>query len=208
MNNLILKKIYPRPPLNNYTNMAYDIEGLYSITYPIEAKLISINIIKILNNINNINNIITPDKYSIIDMSAGCGGNIISFCEYFHTVTGIENNIERCQILKNNIASYNYNNYNIICDDSINFINSTLNIYDVYFIDPPWGGPTYKNNTNIELSMSGITLVEIINMIPKNKLIVLKLPFNYNISTFNTFNLLFKMEIKNILILFLIKYII
>ena len=43
MNNLILKKIYPRPPLNNYTNMAYDIEGLYSITYPIEAKLISIN---------------------------------------------------------------------------------------------------------------------------------------------------------------------
>ena len=56
--------------------------------------------------------------------------------------------------------------------------------------------------------MSGITLVEIINMIPKNKLIVLKFPFNYNISTFNTFNLLFKMEIKNILILFLIKYII
>ena len=42
-------------------------------------------------------------------------------------------------------------------------------------------------------------------MIPLNKLVVLKLPFNYNIDSFNKFTILKKLEMKNIIILFLIR---
>ena len=43
-----LKKIFPCPPSNNYSNLNYDTEGLWSITYPNEANIISLNIIEIL----------------------------------------------------------------------------------------------------------------------------------------------------------------
>lgn len=204
-NSNILKKIYPKPSYNNYSNLSYDTEGLYSITHPNDANLISTNIIKVLDSMNPTNSSNTTNssnQYTIVDMTAGCGGNLISFCEYFNTVVGVENNIERYKILKKNMLSYNYNNYKIICDDSVKFISS--NIFDAYFIDPPWGGPEYKKNNNIELTISGITLVELILLIPKNKLIVLKLPFNYNISTFDSFTVLLKLEIKNMLLLFLV----
>ena len=50
MNNIsVLKKIFPTPPNNNYNGLNYDEEGLYSITHPKEADLISLSIIRIKN---------------------------------------------------------------------------------------------------------------------------------------------------------------
>jgi len=196
--NNILKKIYPKPHLNDYSNLSYDVEGLYSITHPTEANIISTNIIKMLNmNKSKIDN-----DYKILDMTAGCGGNMISFCAHFKYAVGVENNITRYTILEKNMLSYNYTNYKLICGDSLQMIDST---FDVFFIDPPWGGPEYKKNVKVELTISNLTLVELIEMIPCNKLIVLKLPYNYNISTFSKYILLSKIEIKNILVLFLIR---
>ena len=192
----ILKKIYPKPPEANYNNLKYDIEGLWSITHPEEADIISLNIVKLLEIYN------LPDE-SIIDMTAGCGGNTLSFCKYFKKVIAVENNIDRYDILLNNLSCYNYTNYVLIQSDSIECINDT---YDIFFIDPPWGGPDYKKIINLELYMSGVKLFDIINMIPYNKLIVLKLPFNYNTDELiQIFKLLLKLEIKNIIILYLLK---
>lgn len=188
-NNNILYRIFP-PHASNKLNC--DEEGLWSITHYEEAKIISINILNILNSKNNI---------SILDMTAGCGGNTLSFCEYFTKVTGIEYNMERFKILENNMKCYNYTNYEIYCDDSLNYIN---NNYDVFFIDPPWGGPEYKKYQNLELSLSNINIFNIIKMIPLNKLVVLKLPFNYNIKELiSNFNVKLKLEIKNIIILYI-----
>lgn len=186
-----LKKIFPEPSSGNYNGLKIDEEGLYSITHPKDADLISKTIIEILNT----------NQLHIIDMTAGCGGNMISFMKYFNSVTGIEIDYERFKILKDNLNKYPYKNYNIINDDANN-INITN--YDVYFLDPPWGGPDYKNNPNIQLYLSEIKIENFIEKLPKEKLIVLKLPFNYNIDFF-TKNLVKKLLINNILILFL-KY--
>ncbi len=190
MNNIsILRKIFPEPNNNDYNGLDYDEEGLYSITHPKDADLISTTIIEILGTSN----------ISIIDMTAGCGGNMISFIKYFKRVVGIEIDINRYNILKKNLSKYPFNNYELINDNSIN-IN---NIYDVYFIDPPWGGPDYKKTLNIELYLSNIKLSEFILMLPKNKLIVLKLPFNYNMNAINKDNIIKKIIINNIIILFI-----
>jgi hypothetical protein len=63
----VLKKIFPEPKNKNYNNLNYDEEGLWSITHPKEADLISKTILKYN---------CYDDK--IIDLTAGCGGNLIS----------------------------------------------------------------------------------------------------------------------------------
>ena len=191
MNNIsVLKKIFPMPPNNNYIGLNYDEEGLYSITYPKDADQISLSIIEILG---------TKDIY-IIDLTAGCGGNMISFMKYFTKVTGVEINNNRYNILKANLAKYSFNNYELICGDTTQL---ELNDYDVFFIDPPWGGPDYKKNISVELYLSDLKLEDFIIKLPKNKLIVLKLPFNYNINNLNKFHIIKQYLIHNILIIFI-----
>jgi 16S rRNA G966 N2-methylase RsmD len=160
----ILKKIYPKPKNNNYNNLNYDEEGLWSITHPHNADNISRTILDYSNK---------EDK--IIDLTSGCGGNLISFGKYFNNVTGIEINKKRFNILTNNLKSYDYN-IHIINDDCMNYLD---NLYDIYFIDPPWGGPDYKLNNNLKLYLSNIELEEIIDKI-NNKLVIIKVPYNYN----------------------------
>lgn len=213
----ILKKIYPKPDYN-YDKLNYDKVGLWSITRPDEADIISSTIINLLSL-----------DIKILDMTAGCGGNTISFCKHFNNVVAIECDPDRFEILKNNLSCYDFNNYTIVCGDSLDYIESkesidskdyinlkkdskdyieskeSIDSYDVYFIDPPWGGPSYKQLDSIELVLSNIKLNDIVEMIPLNKLVVLKLPFNYNIDSFNKFTILKKLEMKNIIILFLIR---
>ncbi len=190
-----LKKIFPEPPNNDYNGLKIDDEGLYSITHPKDANIISETII----------NIMGKSDLQIVDMTAGCGGNMISFIKYFKFVIGIEFDKVRYNILKENLDKYSKTNYQLLCGDATKYVFNTHN--DVYFIDPPWGGPDYKNNPNIQLYLSNIKIEDFISMIPKNKLIVLKLPFNYNIDNFKNNlknNIIKKIIINNIVILFMI----
>jgi predicted RNA methylase len=199
MNTNTLKKIFPEPINHNYNELKIDLEGLWSITHPKDANTIS-------NTINSLLNI-DPSDIKILDMTAGCGGNMISFIQHSYNVTGIEINKDRYEILKNNLSKYtNLENYTLLYDDCINIIKKNTD-YNVYFIDPPWGGPEYKKNEMIELYLSNINLKDIILMIPKNKLIVLKLPYNYNTDYFKDspldYNIIKKIILNNIIILFI-----
>ncbi len=191
MNNKTLKKIFPEPPNNDYNGLKCDVEGLWSITHPKEAENISHKIIEIMGT-NDLN---------ILDMTAGCGGNMISFLKYFKHVTGIEINKDRYEMLKENLIKYNFNNYSIINNDCINIINIENN-FDVYFIDPPWGGPDYKKLDNVHLYISDKQLEDIINILPKNKLIILKIPFNAILNV--NINIIHEYKYNNVKILFII----
>lgn len=184
----VLKKIYPKPRNNNYSLLNYDTEGLWSITHPQDADIMSETLLKLKNN-----------KSKVIDLTAGCGGNLLSFAKYFNDVTGVENNNDRFNILKTNISCYDYN-INIINDDCCNYLN---NNYDIFFIDPPWGGPDYKSNDNLKLYLSDKELNEIIELIPEGKLIVIKIPYNYNYDYIkNNYNILETHNFNNIVILY------
>jgi 16S rRNA G966 N2-methylase RsmD len=184
----VLKKIYPPPTDNNYNLLNYDDEGLWSITHPNDADVISKTILEFCNK-----------ELNIIDLTAGCGGNLISFGKYFNNVTGIEYNKDRFEILKTNISCYNYE-INIINDDCYNYLN---NNYDIFFIDPPWGGPDYKLNNNLKLYLSNNELKDIIENIPKNKFIVIKIPFNYNYEYIKeNYNILKIQNFNNIVIIY------
>ena len=169
-------------PLTDYYKLKYDIEGLYSITNPIEADEIS-KIIK--SNFNDINNI------NIFDGTGGLGGNTINFSKYFKLITSCEINKDRYEMLLNNIKQYNLTNVTILNVDSIKYIFEYYNNYDVYFFDPPWGGPSYKKKNKLKLLMGSHSLLDIASYLKKNttnKLLIYKLPFNYDFNEFFEFD--------------------
>ena len=186
----VLKKIYPIPRDNNYELLNYDNEGLWSITHPQDANKITETILKLSNNNNQL---------KIIDLTAGCGGNLLSFGKYFLNVYGVENNKSRFNILKTNLSCYDYN-VNIINDDCFHHLNEK---YDIFFIDPPWGGPEYKTNNNLKLYLSDLELQDIIEKIPKSKFIIIKIPYNYNYDYIKeNYNILETQNFNNIVILY------
>ena len=188
----IIKKIYPNISEDKLKELKYDEEGLYSITLPEEAKIISSLLVKSLKK--------EAKKSTIFDGTAGLGGNTLSFCNYFKNVISCEINKSRYDILKKNIELYKYNNIvinNINCIEYIKNNNSS----DVYFFDPPWGGPDYKFKTNISLKLANMSLINIVKLIKNknnNAIICFKLPFNYNFNEFKNIKF-YKKKIKNMI---------
>jgi len=201
----VLKKIFPyNKNIKDFNNLKYDKEGLYSISLPHDAKLISLFIINNLIN-NNYNFEYIKNNYSILDGTAGVGGNILSFCKYFKKVICYELNVTRYNMLKNNIEIYNFNNIEIYNKNSI----ESLNNCNIYFFDPPWGGPEYKKTNNIRLKISNYNLVDIIEKIKKinyKSYICFKLPYNYDLNEFKNYNLK-KMQVRNMIIILIFSVI-
>ena len=183
----IKEKIFPLIKNFDMDKLQYDDEGLYSISHPDDADYISYLILNCVNNNKNL---------KILDTTAGVGGNTISFSKIFSQVVSIEIDKTRFKMLENNVKLYNLNNVNLINDDCKNYLNSE---YDIIFFDPPWGGPEYKTHKSLELFLGDQNLINILVKIPKNKYIILKLPFNYNLNNLKEYNFVLK-KIRNILI--------
>lgn len=177
MDSTIITKIFPSN--TEHTMLKYDIEGLWSITLPSEAEIIS-NIIKKE----------VGEDAVIFDGTAGIGGNTISFAKNFKYVTSVELSLDRFNLLKNNINIFNLQNINLINDNCINYLDGN---YNVYFFDPPWGGPEYKYNNKVSIKLGNLNLVEIFNKIKiftnyKFVPIFIKLPNNYDLEEFSSYN--------------------
>ena len=170
---------------NNIHELKIDNESIHYISIREVAEVITDIIIKHLYSINNIN----INNIIITDATAGVGGNTISFCKHFKTVNAIELDNQRFDYLSNNINVYNIKNILLYNDNCLNILGNLKQ--DIVFIDPPWGGKYYKNHDKLLLTISNIPLESIINNLLNNsitkhspKLIVLKIPKNYDLLYF------------------------
>jgi predicted RNA methylase len=184
------------PLTNNYNNLQYDSEGLWSITHPGDADIISLMIKKFISNHNK--NLVLEDL-TILEGTAGLGGNIFSFAKHFSKVKGIELDSNRFKMLESNLSCYNFDNVEIENGNCIDFLKEN---FDIYFFDPPWGGPKYKSKESIDLYLGKFNLNEVVKKIPKNKYIIFKLPYNFNINLLKDYDLVIK-KLGNILIILL-----
>ena len=74
MNDKLLKKIFPKKNCSSIKNLKYDNEGLWSISYPDLADSLTKHI-KVFDN----------ESFkldTIIDATAGIGGNVLSFANF------------------------------------------------------------------------------------------------------------------------------
>ena len=161
-----------------------DKESIHYISLREHAENISLIITTHLKKLN-----IDPKNVVITDATAGVGGNTLSFAKYFLKVNAIEIDPTRVSYLKNNIGVYNMTNVDVYHEDCLKIL-STLDQH-VVFIDPPWGGKSYKDYISLQLYLSGVPIEEIcmclldpntMKSIPD--LIIIKLPINYDINHF------------------------
>lgn len=189
------KLIFPPISDNKINQLMIDDESIKYITFTNSAHEIT-NVI--MNNLDNFPcpesicekqwNTIPLDKRMkqlvITEMTAGVGGNVLNFANHFKYVNAIEIDTLRCNYLSNNIKLYDHINVNCYNDDSIKLLieNDDLR-QDIIFFDPPWGGKDYKLHNNLRLYFSNYSIENICKILfqrERNKMIVLKLPNNYD----------------------------
>ncbi len=167
----IKKKIFPPSKKKiHYEDLLITNVGLYSITKWTDSDAISKLILKNIRMKN----------VTITDGTSGIGGNVLSFCKFFKYVNAVEFSPVHYKVLSNNINVYGFDNVAMINDDYTKIYNTLKQ--DVIFLDAPWGGSDYKKKNQIDLFMGKYNLIDLVNMIlPFTKLVVLKVPYNYNI---------------------------
>jgi len=171
----------------NASKLLIDNESIHYISIREYAEKIS-EIIKLhLNTLK-----IPINNVTIVDATAGVGGNSISFSKNFKYVYAIELNKTRSEYLQNNINIYNCLNVKVINDNCLNLLYK-MDKFDIIFLDPPWqyNNVSYKKYKNLKLSLDNESIEIICNKLMDYnfmktipKLIVLKLPKNYDIFYF------------------------
>lgn len=182
--------IFPKINNVNVHNLLIDYDFISSVTLLRDTKKIA-NIIS-----SHISKYKLPKESIIVDATGGVGGDSIMFCLTFNHVVSIEIDPCRYKYLKNNLEQYKFDNTTILNDDSSIIISKLHNI-DIIYIDPPWGGKTYKIKSNIRLTFGNTSIEEFITNcfddkinISVPKIIVLKMPKNYDLINF--YNILTK----------------
>jgi predicted RNA methylase len=172
-----MDEVFPLRQNIDYTKLKLTNEGEYSVTRRRDAD----RIISILKGL------IKDTKTKAITDATGCvGGDTIHFGINFQRVDSIEINEYNFEALKNNVSVYGLQNVTLHLGDAIKIFNWKT---DILYIDPPWGGPKYKDAKNLDLFMSSKRIDEWLEeiLLRKNRpsYIVLKLPYNYNFTRLN-----------------------
>jgi hypothetical protein len=176
--NIVQSKMFPEKSGIDYSQLRITPEGEYSITKKHDSLKIVENMRKLCGSLKN---------KSIVDLTGNVGGDTIRFGMNFKYVESYELNPENFEALKNNVEVYNL-------DKKIKlFMGDSTKLYhtkkvDVLYMDPPWGGPDYKDKENLDLYLGSeridLYLKDILEQTWRPNYIFLKLPSNYNFNRF------------------------
>lgn len=160
-------------PIDKRKLLKLDEEALYSVTDQYTSDKISKEIKRVC-----------PDVKIITDGTACIGGNTYSFSKYFDKVQAIELELQKYEFLIHNLTVLDTKNINIYHGDCTMIIPTLFQ--DLIFLDPPWGGPNYKDKKTVDLYLSDIKLEHICKLFKKyTKYIALKVPLNFDVEPFN-----------------------
>ena len=179
-NSNYIKALFPihkLPKNKKVENLKISKVGKFSISNKYDAKFVS----------NKIRSFIDSKNITITDATANNGGNTISFGLNFKKVNSVEIDKGEYDILVNNINIYNLKNIKTYNKNYLEILEKLKQ--DVVFIDPPWGDDYKKDKLNIKLylntSTRRVNLLTVIDKIYKKtltKIVVCKVPLNYNFS--------------------------
>ena len=172
-----MEDLFPYKDGLDYSKLKITDEGSFSITRRRDAVRI-INLLKyVFHNLSN---------YTITDCTACVGGDTINFSYIFKKVHSIELKNDNYQALKNNVSVYDLRNVSLYHGNCIEIFDWQT---DILYIDPPWGGRDYRNQSLIDSYLSDVRLdtwLDNILMRPNRpSAIIMKLPSNYNFTRFN-----------------------
>lgn len=118
------------------------------------------------------------DNLIITESNGGIGGDTLTFAKYFKKINCFENRPLHCDIIRNNLSVYGYNNVTVYCWDYTDAMHEVEQ--DILYMDPPWGGPAYRLASKMSLYINKLSIEEIILKI-KARFYILKAPMNFDI---------------------------
>jgi len=184
----MLDIMFPEKEGVDYTKLMMTQEGEYSMTRRQDSKRIVQKMLTLIGNTNK----------HITDLTGNVGGDTIMFGLHFKSVDSIEHNQENFEALKNNVDVFGLKNVTLHFGDSTRIYNWHT---DVLYIDPPWGGPDYKEKENLDLYLADVRVDMFVNHVIeqpwKPRYIFLKLPRNYNFERFSMIAKVHKFAIRN-----------
>jgi predicted RNA methylase len=123
----------------------------------------------------------------ITDGTANIGGSVINFALECASVNAVEIDSDTVEVLTHNVRTYDLGNVNIIHGDYLSVLGELKQ--DIVFLDPPWGGVDYARRDKIMLYLSRKPIGLVINsLIGKVKVVALKVPKNFDFTTFFNHN--------------------
>ncbi|KAH0572138.1 RNA cap guanine-N2 methyltransferase [Spironucleus salmonicida] len=143
----------------------------------------------------------------VVDLTACSGVDSICMAMVFQNLISYEIDTPAFESLQNhfqiakmqgyNIGKYELKNESGAAEISISRQNT------LYFLDPPWGGPDYRNKQNIRLDYGEYIVDELAKKLSTDKTnsVFLKLPKNYDMSQFDLQNSIIFKERNQIFVL-------
>ena len=123
------------------------------------------------------------DNIVITDGTACIGGNTFSFCKKFKQVQAIELDKKRYNMLRWNLQILGYTNVKCYLGNYLELLNKLTQ--NVVFLDPPWGGLSYREKSEVELFIGRTPLDEVCEKLKsKTKYVIIKAPTNLNYQKF------------------------
>lgn len=142
---------------------------------------------------------------TIVDCTCHIGGDSLNFATLFPkaNIVAIDNDLNALKCLCHNIemSKVEMDGFTVIHSDCVNWIQKVGFPADLYYFDPPWGGPSYSQDESINLYLGGEKIANVVNMVLEKNLtrcILLKAPRNFSYESFSE-------DIKGELRLFNIK---
>ncbi len=142
----------------------------------------------------------TPGAKSAIDANAHIGGFSLVYAKTHPkcVLTSVEINPEAYNALNRNMRALGITNIAPVLSDTVVYLENlkTSKKSDFIYVDPPWGGPEYRNFQNIDLPMGRMRSREFIDLSLKIAPVVyFKVPNNYDFSLLQGLNIV-KYEIR------------
>lgn len=173
-NKEIWEKLFPKEDGVDFKKLKLTNIAEYSVSRPTSAQFITDIIKSYYKDLS---------KLTITDATANVGGNTINFAKHFKKVNAVEIVPIHCEFLKNNLEQYKLlDKVNINCNDYMNVYNTFSQ--DIVYFDPPWGGPDYYKEQQLDLFINNKNIYYLINSLYQRqvKFVVIKVPKNFNIS--------------------------
>lgn len=136
---------------------------------------------------NVLESIFETPPAKIVDACAHIGGDTIHFATLWPDAEivsiDIDENAIRC--LRENVKTLP--RITVVHSDCTEWIPREQHQADLYYFDPPWGGPNYSSTNLLYLSLGNIEIHEIVNYVLQENLtnnVILKVPRNFDYDKF------------------------
>lgn len=154
-----------------------DLEGVHTITPEKTAREIAANI----------------TTSTVVDAFCGVGGSAIAFARVCTKVYACDIDSIRLSMAKHNAGVYGYRNIEFVHGDFRENVPDFRK--ETIFLDPPWGGSSYREKNPFTLKDFSPPGQELLDFAFRNfSSVILRVPFNFDLNELQQFNRTYKLQ--------------